>query len=245
MYAFDIDSYVMGHIFSDDKRFYDANKKQFIDQAGYGERGALQITTGIPQFATLNEQKGIILDNTVHGQYHNPIPWHGSAIFVLKSNYITNAPNDIAPLAIFGDATTVLTNGALYYQYNYGQRLLNLQTLSHRIILRLTKNDDAPIIVAFALDQSTQSGYLSVDGVTVTTVAANQNITAGYNAALASAIHGARFGVLNKDDADVTKRNDVAVHVFEQHFFADNILTNNLADTKSFIDYLKDKYAIA
>lgn len=246
MYAFQIPNYIQGHRFSDDSLFYDSTKKQFIDQAGYGERAALKITVGSPKFETMNNERALLLDNTFHGQFASPIPFQGSMVLVLKPKYTGIGANAANYISIFGNSPTLTSNGLLYLQYSGVQRRVGLQTGSGRLALIKSRNDDNAVVIAFALDQTTQKLYCTTDGITVqeATPSTIRNDD-GLNASLRSGMYGVGFGNLNGVAGDVAPVANLSTYMFEQHFYAGNILTENLVETKAFIDTLKEKYGIA
>lgn len=245
MYAFEIPNYIQGHRFSDDKLFYDAETKQFIDQAGYGERAALKITVGSPKFETVNNERALLLDNTFHGQFASPIPFQGSIVLVLKPKYTGGGANAINYISIFGDGSTLTSNGLLYTQYASGQRRVVLQTGSARLSLTKSRTDDNAVVIAYSLDQTTQKLYCTLDGVTVQEVAPSAiRNDDGLNASMRSGLHGVRFGNLSGVAGDVAPIANLSTYMFEQHFYAGNILTESLVETKAFIDTLKEKYGI-
>ena len=245
MYAFQIPNYIQGHRFSDDELFYDSTKKQFIDQAGYGERAALKITVGSPKFETMNNERALLLDNSFHGQFASPIPFQGSMIVVLKpktEGVVASVSNFIS---IFGDSPTLTSNGLLYTQYAGNQRRVILQIGSGRLALTKSRTDDNAVVIAYALDQTTQKLYCTVDGTTVQEVAPSAiRNDDGLNASMRSGLHGVRFGNLSGVAGNVAPIANLSTYMFEQHFYAGNILTENLAETKAFIDALKEKYGI-
>lgn len=245
MYAFEIPNYIQGHRFSDDNLFYDSTKKQFIDQAGYGDRAALKITVGSPKFETVNNERALFLDNSFHGQFASPIPFQGSAVFVLKPKYTGGGANAANYISIFGDVVTPTSNGLLYLQYSGVQRRVVLQTGSSRLSITKSRTDDNAVVIAYALDQTTQKLYCTVDGITVQEAAPSAiRNDDGLNASMRSGLHGVRFGNLSGVAGGVAPVANLSTYMFEQHFYAGNILTENLAETKAFIDTLKEKYGI-
>jgi hypothetical protein len=241
-YAFDIPGYIQGHRFSDDPLSYDASTKRFLDQAGYGERADLQITVGNPVFSTVGAQRCVLLDNTFHGRMPMPIPWAGSAVFVLKPNFVSGGTLTKF-LLHFGDDPNFPTNaGSLYVQHFSGERRVVLVTGSSQLSATWLRNDNNTMVLAFAFDQSTRKAYVTSDGISLAESSAPASTVHGSAVALASAQYGVRFGSLGGATDDTSMQTDLNCYMFEHHFFAGNILTESLAVTKNFIDTLKAKY---
>lgn len=237
-----IPGYIMGHRFSDDAAHYDSTNKRFYDKAGYGAKADLRVTVGDPVFETVNSQRAVRLNNTWHGVFASPVAWQGSAIFVLKPNWVSGATVGKNPV-LFGDSATVSSNGQLQVLYASGQRRITWQTGSAQLASTLTRNDDNVVVVAFSISQETRLGYRSTDGVTVSTAAAAASTTNGNAPAMTSAMYGARFGNISGLAGSVLESTDMTVSMMEQHYFSENILTGgNLALTAAFITELKAQY---
>ena len=236
-----IPGYIMGHRFSDDAAHYDSTNKRFYDKAGYGAKADLRVTVGDPVFETVNSQRAVRMNNTWHGLFASPVPWQGSAIFVLKPNYVSGATVVKYPI-LFGDLAAA-SNGQLQVTYSSSQRRAVWQTGSAQLSSTLTRNDDNAVVVAFSISQETRLGYRSTDGVTVSTAAAAASVLNGNAVQMGSAQYGARFGNISGVAGNVVEATDLTVSMMEQHYFSENILTgDNLALTAAFIAELKAQY---
>jgi hypothetical protein len=241
MPAHTIPGYIMGHRFSDDPADYNSGTKRFLDKAGYGARADLRVTVGDPVFETVNGQRAARLDNTWHGLFPSPVPWQGSAIFVLKPNYVSGATVVKYPI-LFGDLAAP-SNGQLQVTYASGQRRYVWQTGSAALVNQINRNDDNAVVVAYAISQETRLGYRSTDGGTVSTATASASSVNGNAPAMSSAQFGARFGNISGVAGNTTAATDMTVSMMEQHYFSENILIgDNLALTAAFIAELKTQY---
>lgn len=241
--AFDIPNYIQGHIFKNQAAYYDATKKEFIDQAGYGDAANIKTIAGTPKFETANGNEGLLLDNTYHGSTPSPIPWQGSMIVVVKPNLTVAGSTLSRYLLHFGDNPNVGLRPSLSFQSFGDQRRLILKSYYAKTALTYTRTDNDLIVIAFALDQKTRKGYFTIDGVNVTeVVVASPSPTHGNDYALQSGVDGAVFGNLSGTKGDTAAMSDFNAHMYEQHFYASNIITDNLSDTKKLIDELKEKY---
>lgn len=237
-----IPGYIMGHRFSDDSADYNSGTKRFLDKAGYGSKADLRVTVGDPVFETVNGQRGARLNNTWHGLFASPVPWQGSAIFVVKPWMVGGTTVTRYPI-LFGDAVTATANGALQLTHTSGQRRLVWTTASAQLVNTLQRTDDNAVVVAYSISQEARAGYRSSDGVTVSTQAGPASTTNGNAIAIGSARFGARFGNLNAVAGDTTEETVLTCTFFEQHFFSENILTgDNLALTAAFMAELKTQY---
>jgi hypothetical protein len=237
-----IPGYIMGHRFSDDSAHYNSGTKRFLDKAGYGPKADLRVTVGDPVFETVNSQRGARLNNTWHGLFASPVPWQGSAIFVLKPWMVGSATTTKHPI-LFGDAATASANGQLQVTFTSSQRRMVWVTPSAQLSNTLTRNDDNAVVVAFSISQETRLGYRSSDGLTVSTVAAPASTVNGLAPAMSSAVYGARFGNLSAVAGSTTEETVLTCTFFEQHYFSENILVgDNLTLTAAFIAELKTQY---
>jgi hypothetical protein len=237
-----IPGYIMGHRFSDDSAHYNSGTKRFLDKAGYGSKADLRVTVGDPVFETVNSQRGARLNNTWHGLFASPVPWQGSAIFVVKPWMVGTTTQNKYPI-LFGDSATANANGALQLVHTSAQRRLTWTTASAQLANTLQRTDDNAVVVAFSISQEARTGYRSSDGITVSTQAGPASTVNGNAIAMGSARFGARFGNLNAVAGDTTEETVLTCTFFEQHFFSENILTgDNLALTAAFIAELKTQY---
>jgi hypothetical protein len=242
MPASSIPGYIMGHRFSDDAAHYNSTTKRFLDKAGYGAKADLRVTVGDPTFATVNSQRAVLMDNTCHGNFHSPIAWQGSAVFVLKPNYVSGATLTRYPIQ-FGDFASAASNGKLIVLHSSGQRIVRLGSPSDQLTGSLQRADNNAVVVAFAISQETRLMYRSIDGVTVSTSTATASTVNGNAVALGSAQYGSRWGNMSGTAGDTTPITDMNCYFMEQHFFSENILTgSNLALTAAFIAELKAQY---
>lgn len=237
-----IPGYLMGHRFSDDAAHYNTTSKRFLDKAGYGAKADLRVTVGDPVFEIVNGQRGARLNNTWHGLFASPVPWQGSAIFVVKPWMVGGTTVTRYPI-LFGDAVTASSNGALQVVHNSGQRRFVWTTASAQLQNTLQRSDENVVVVAYAISQEARTGYRSSDGVTVSTQAGPASTVNGNAIAMGSARFGARFGNLNAVAGDTTEETVLTCTFFEQHYFSENILVgDNLALTAAFISELKAQY---
>lgn len=243
-YAFNIPGYVQGHRFLDDPQYYDATEQRFKDLAGFDHLGnGLRITAGSPVFETVGAHRGIRLNNTFHGSFKSPIPWMGSVILVIKPTYVSGSTLVRSPY-IFGDFTTINSNGVIQIVHFSGSRRVAFATGSVVLSMDRQRNDNNLVVVAFALDQQTQKAYATVDGVTVAESAAAAGTTTGSAAAISGGLSGVRFGNLNNIVGDLTELSDFYCGVYEHHFFSGNILTESLPATAAFMARLRTKYGV-
>ena len=241
--AFDVPNYIQGHVFKNQAAYYDATKKEFIDQAGYGDANNLKITTGVPRFEVVNNNEGLLLDNTYHGKHASTIPWQGSIVVVLKPNYVSSGTVS-RYIIYFGDHSNALVRPSLSLLSFGSKKIIVLKTASAQTQSTYERVDTDLVVIAFALDQKTRKAYMTVDGVSVEEAVAKSQIpTHGNDYALQSTIDGAIFGNISGTAGDTTAITDFNTYMFEQHFYAGNIITDNLAETKKLIDSLKAKYA--
>lgn len=240
MSAYNIEGYVQGYKFNQDN--YNAIANEFIDQAGYGVKNACKVTAGAPIFETVNENECVLLDNTWHAKMISAIPYEGSFIAVVKPNVMTGSSVSTWPI-MNGDSASAVSNSGVLYQHVSGDRNLMMWTSGGFSLLKLSRSDDNAIVVAFSRNQSTNALSATSDGVSVSTINATVSTTQGGPASFGAGLDGSRFGQLSNDSSDTTKNTDLTLNFFELHFFADDILNNQLADTKSFIDELKLKYS--
>jgi hypothetical protein len=245
-YPFEVPSYVQGYRFSDESEiFYDAATKTFRDLAGYGARADLAITAGSPVFATVNERRGVTLDNTFHGRFNMPIPWMGSVVAVLKPEYVSGGTLSRYPL-LFGDNLgTLSSNGQMRLGHFSGARSVNWTTPSAVLNAAQSRNDNNLVVVGFATDQETRKGYATSNGITVTETGPVAGTTNGNGPAVGSAQFGARFGDMDGQPANLTQITDFFCHMFELHFFAENIWVAHQAKAQSLMTALRTKYGVA
>lgn len=241
--AFDLPNYIQGHIFKNQTAYYDATKKEFIDQAGYGDTNNLKITTGVPRFEVMNNNEGLLLDNTYHGKHVSTMPWQGSVVLVLKPNY-TSGGTLVRYLTHIGSNPNAGVRAGLQLVSVGGNRRVVLQTGSGAVKNTYEQTGDGLVVIVYALDQKTRKCYMTVNGVNIVeAVASSTNPITGNEVALTSGIDGAIFGNINGIIGNTTAVNDFNAYMFEQHFYAGNIINDNLADTKKLIESLQAKYA--
>lgn len=242
MPASSLPGYLIGHRFSDSPADYDPVSKRFLDKAGYGSRADLRVVLGDPLFETVNGQRCVRMNNQCHGLFPSPVPWQGSAIFVLKPWMVGGTTVTKWPI-LFGDQVTASSNGALQLVHASGQRRVGWVTASSQLSNVLQRNDDNVVVVAYAISQETRLGYRSSDGITVNTSAATASSVNGNAAAMGSAQFGARWGNLNAVAGDTTLETVLTLSMMEQHYFQGNILVgDNLPLTAAYMAELKAQY---
>lgn len=242
MPASNIPGYIMGHRFSDDAAHYDSASKRFYDKAGYGPKADLRVTTGDPIFEDVNGQRAVRLNNTWHGLFASPVPWQGSAIFVLKP-WMTGGGTTVKYPILFGDEVMESSNGSLKIVFFSGARRFVWTTEAAQLENILYRTDDNVVVLAFAISQETRLGYRSSDGVTVDTIAATASTVNGNATSIGSGQYGARFGQLSGVNGGTTEETVLQISFMEQHYFSENILVgDNLALTAAFIAELKAQY---
>lgn len=244
-YPFEVPSYVQGYRFSDERDiFYDTATKTFSDLAGYGARADLAITAGTPVFATINGRRGVTLDNTFHGRFHMPTPWMGSVVAVLKPEYVSGSTLVRYPL-LFGDAVSSGSNGQMSITHASSQRRVSWITPNATLSNLQTRNDNNLVVVGFATDQETRRGYGTSDGITIVETGPVAGTTSGVGVAMLSAQFGARFGDMDNNPANLTQITDFFCHVFELHFFAENIWVAHTAKAQALMTALRTKYNVS
>lgn len=251
MKAFDIPGYLQGHRFTDeDPRFYDSDNLRFKDLAGFGDLNDLEITVGGPTFepAGANSRKGLLLDKTCQGRFIPSIPWQGSIILAIRLELLTSGTQGRWPY-LFGENATESSNGSIRATSTGAIRNVTFATPAGAISLSKDIGDGNIAVLAFSSDQNTRKGYITADGVTVTeSAAAADNGTGNAPAMCGSGVEDpdgiyCRFGDLI-GDGSTTAEADLKIYIFEHHFFKGNILTDNLALTKAFMDALNNYYGI-
>lgn len=243
-YSYGIPGYVQGHRLSDESElFYDATNKRFKDLAGYGDRNDLVINVGTPVFETVDGNRCVKLNNTFHGIMPCPIPWMGSVVAVIKPMYVSGGTLLRYPM-LMGDAVSASSNGQFQVLHFGGSRRVALVSPSASLAATKERADNNLVVVAFAFDQSTRKGYSTSDGITVTETTASASTTNGLAPAVSTGLNGIRFGNMNGVAGDTTEITDVFAYMYEYHFYSGNILTENLAETKGFMDTLKAKYGV-
>lgn len=241
-YPFEVPSYVQGYRFSDESEiFYDAATKTFRDLAGYGARADLAITAGSPVFATVSGRRGVTLDNTFHGRFQMPIPWMGSVVAVLKPELTVGTTISRYPL-LFGDNLTLSSNGNMRLGHFSGSRTVNWTTPGSVLNAVQSRNDDNLVVYGFATDQETRKGYSTNNGVAITETGPVAGTTNGNGPAISSGQFGARFGDMDGQPANLTQVTDFFCHMFEVHFFAENIWVAHAAKAQALMASLRSKY---
>jgi hypothetical protein len=244
-FPFEVPSYVQGYRFSDESEiFYDASTKTFRDLSGYGQRADLSITAGTPVFATINGRRGVTLDNTFHGRFQIPVPWMGSVVAILKPVLATGSTISRYPI-LFDDAVTLSSNGQLSLSHFSGARSVNWRTPSGVLQPTQSRNNDDLVVVGFATDQQTRKGYSTSNGVAITETAAASGTTSGNSVAVGSGKFGARFGDMDGLPTNLTQITDLFCHMFELHFFAENIWVAHQALAQAMMTAMRSKYAVS
>lgn len=245
-HPFEVPSYVQGYRFSDESEtFYDAATKTFRDLAGYGARADLAITAGSPVFATVSGRRGVTLDNTFHGRFQMPIPWMGSVVAVLKPELTVGTTINRYPL-LFGDnLSTLSNNGQMQILHFSGQRRVAWSTPGGVLAATQIRTDDNLVVVGFATDQETRKGYSTSNGITITETGPVAGTTNGNGVAVGSGQFGARFGDMDGQPANLTQITDLFCHMFELHFFAENIWVAHATEAAALMTTLRATYEVA
>lgn len=259
-FAYDVPGYLMGHRFTQDKRYYDSTNKRFYDLSGYSRfKGYCETTVGTPAFSNHGtySREGVLLDRTCQMKFINPVPWEGTMIYVAKPTIAADLT--ALRLWIFGDAVTVTNNGLVsLHSTAVANQILgtsNTPAVSASApILTINSANTTILVLAFAWDQETRKVYSTSDAITVNESAAaagtthGNDISMGWNGnyGLTGSV-GSRYVRLGDNVGDGTSAADAThyAHLFEQHFFKGNVLRNNLAQVKEFFDSLKTYYGVA
>jgi hypothetical protein len=237
-----VPSYVQGYRFSDASTdFYDAGR--FKDQAGYGAAADAVVVAGTPVFATVGGHRCVKMDNTWHGGFPMPCPWQGAIVLVAKPEYVSGATLT-RYCFIFGDFTTASANGNLNAQHFSGQRRFALATPSAVLNPILSRSNNDLVVVGFGHDQETRKLYSTIDGVSIAETSAASGTTSGNSVALSSAQVGVRFGDLNNSASDLTELTDMYLHLFEVHFFSENIWRRYPAEAASMMAAIRTQYGL-
>lgn len=244
----DLPGYVQGFIFADNSAYYDSVAKRFLDQSPYAawSNNHLDITVGTPSFGTIGTGQGMVLDNTVQGQFIAPALWEGSVIAVMKPNMTTNTST--WPL-IFGWAASVASANkigitrASSSDYRHNITLGGATSLAN---VSLATQD--PQVTAFSFNQQNRRVYGTKDGSTIVTGGAVADAGAGisgFGNGIPQGLSGlyARFGNISGTIGDTSL--SVNPMVFgELHFFRADLLNNHAAQLQTEIAALKTKYGL-
>lgn len=238
----DIPGYAQGFRFSDDPAFYSSGENRFYDLAGYDAIGnGMTFDVGVPNFATVNGDRSILLDNTTRGRFYQANPWHGSLIVALKP--AMPADGFAYPICYSGRLRD--SGGALRLRRTAtDNRLRYMASNSH--FIEVTAARDVPIIAAFAADQSSRRYYSLVAGgslvvgaeITTDTYSGVQFATgrAGQDAASTMA----SLGSMNGDPASTTAFG--GCYIWEMHTFSENVLIANPGAVASLLIAMAARY---
>jgi len=236
-------SYVAGYKFTQSASHYDSGAGRFLDLAGYSPEQDIIVTTGTPVFETVGGKEGVVLNNTWHAKVHNPIPWMGTLVAVIKPNYVSGGTVEINPL-IFGDAVTVSSNGRLRVNHASTVRGVRLATASGTLTATESASANDVMAVALATDQETRKGYSTQDGVTITETGPVSGTTNGNGVALGCALDGIRIGNTNGTAGNTTEVTTITATLFELYFFAENVFVADAAALATFIGELRTEYGL-
>jgi hypothetical protein len=259
-FAYDVPGYLCGHRFSQDRRYYDATANRFYDLAGYNRfRSYAEVTVGTPAFSThgTNAREGLLLDNSCQLQFVNPCPWEGTMIYVIKPT-LPAGTTFLRPWH-FGDAASSTSNGLIGFNSTLTANQIVAAGSTPAVsaawpTITIPSANGLLMVLMWAWDQETRILYNSRDAVTVTTSSAASGTTNGNalsmgwngNVGLTGSV-GSRMVRLGNNTGtigNVTPDATNYCHVFEQHFFKGNVLRNNLAEVKEFVDTLKAYYGV-
>ena len=249
----DLPGYVQGFVFSDaSSATYESGvfKNQSPYGPGPGGIADITLTVGTPSFATTNGQKGVILDNTVQGNFVPALPWECAVITVMKPNMTTNT--SIYPV-ILGGSASISSNGRIYItrtpSIRHGITTPSSQSIGQEDYGSLAGSSDMKV-TAFEQSQETRRSYSTRDGVTVTASAALADAGNGLGLAWGStggAAGGvrARFGNISGTIGD-TAASVNPMELYELHFFKPGLLRDagSLALLAAEMAALKTKYGL-
>ena len=129
MYAFELDSYVAGHRFSNESdTFYDSNTQSFKDLAGFGALGQdLKNRVGSQVFETVgtDNRKGLVFDGTNHLEMNNPVCWGGSVIMAFTFDFIGSGTTGVY-INLDGETASATSNSSLNLSHFLNRYLTHL-----------------------------------------------------------------------------------------------------------------------
>lgn len=248
--AQDIDGYTQGHRFSSDEAYYDSDTKIFNDLAGGNRFGNyVENKIGNATFHSIgtNNREGLYLDNTSHWKFPHSCPWQGSGLMVVKLNYVTSGTTSFFPLVFSADVGSISSEPKLSCLNFSGQTRLTIDGGSGQLSSEeLYFPNEQIAIIVWSRNQEDRTSKYSLDGVTVNVTDPYDTTNANGNFIGLGGQPHSILGALKGDYSDTTDASTTngSLEIFEQHFWSTDILKDDLAKTKIFIDSLKSYYGI-
>lgn len=250
-FASDLPGYAQGHRFANTPEFYDSAKERFHDLAGYNRFGMyVKKVVGAPVFNLrgANARQGLFMDNTNQWTFPYACPWHGSGLVVMEFETPTGAVTaNMWPLT-FGtsDAANITNDPNLLVQYWFGTRRFHVWGPSSQANSTFDGVPNSTILIfAWSRNQQDRMYRKTQDGVTITAEGPyNPLSTTGDTLAMLGQ-PAVRLGNLNGNSLSSAVSTVGTMHMFEQHFWKGDVLRDNPAELKAFIDTLKGHYGIA
>lgn len=247
-YPWKIPNWVQGLRWSDEAEFYDADNTRIKDQSGYDafENGAL-CYAGTPVFENVGPEskRALRLDRGSHWKYLPAAPWQGTHFFAALIRPGTASYDPF----LQGDDATSSSNARITAVQFGSQFYLRCQTNSAQASVQLNATSvtsgTAVVVAAYAFDQETQTAYVTEDGVNVTTQTPTPSTTIGNKLAFAGGtatgsqvdMLGSYFRVGDfQNDGNTTPDANNYMHLYEQHTWLNNAITDNLSEVKAMIE---------
>jgi len=243
-YAHDIPGYLQGHRFSDDPRYYDADRKYFRDLAGFDRlNNGLTIVNGSPVFITDNGHRCLKVDNTFNGAFPPATPFEGTQVIVAKVVYNSGAERYY--IHTYGNSLTPTDNGRL--EIRSARIAMNSQEGISAITETLAVRDG--VVYASSFDQTNSRWRATRDGGatwdTDITIASPSTVDGNQLALTASVYPGNVFGALDGGNtANLTEKTDLYAHVWEQHFFEGFPMETEATKFQAWVAGLREKYGM-
>lgn len=232
-------TYVQGHKFSNESDiFYNVDNAEFKNLSPYTKFNYnVETTIGSPIFESFGNHIGIKLDRSWQGRFIPAIPWGGTAIFTVRMERITLGPTFGCYPIIFGDAANESSNAILFSSFAGNEERLIMSAPSAKGSQYSDIGGEIKTI-AWSFDNITGKSYM-YDGNTVTEVVVDTSVFG----ALSLSVSGfyARIGDLIGDGTS-TPVTDYNIHLFEQHYFNDNLILNDLDNLKKMVNSMNDYY---
>lgn len=249
-FASDLPGYAQGHRFANTPEFYDGAKERFHDLAGYNRFGMyVKKAVGSPVFNLrgVNARQGLYMDNTNQWSFPYACPWHGSGLMVLEVDTPTGAvAANMYPL-IFGssDLSNITNDAQLLVQYYFGNRRIMVWGASSQATSAFDAVPNTTLmVIAWSRNQQDRMWRKTQDGTITAEGPYNPALTNG-NAISMGGQPRVRLGNINGDKTSSALSTTGTMHAFEQHFWKGDVLRDNPAELKAFIDTLKSHYGIA
>lgn len=248
-FASDLPGYAQGHRFSQAPEFYDPVNQRFNDLAGYNRFGMyVKKTVGTPVFHArgTNAREGLYMDNTNQWSFPYACPWHGSGLVVLEMESPAVNAAKMYPY-IFGTSIKAnITNDPLiYFELYFGQRTLYVWGAAGDAVSVVPAAPNSTIMVlAWSRNQQDRKYRFTRDGTTITAAGPFDAASTNGNGLAMLGQAAVRLGNLDADKTSSAASTTGTMHVFEQHFWKGDVLKDNPAELKAFIDTLKGHYGI-